>query len=214
MKHLLTEWEVNGYDDSDFYASVYDDQTRTIEGICTGSTRYAGARSADQSVYPPISDPVVLQGAIHALTVVIFDTIRAAEYRDVMEPNDAPKGAILRTIRNCKHRGSVIPAGTVGEVFWCDAFGTFYRNGYNKPCRENRRVGMRLADGSSVYVALSACRLDREPMSDQELFERANVLADDCQFSKGTGLRHAGDSENYAAALYHRTLGKRDLVAA
>ena len=42
-KFLLTDWEINGYDDSDFMASYYDDKTNTIGFTCYGSTRYPSA---------------------------------------------------------------------------------------------------------------------------------------------------------------------------
>lgn len=42
-KFLLTDWEINGYDDSDFMCSYYDDKTNTIGFTCYGSTRYPSA---------------------------------------------------------------------------------------------------------------------------------------------------------------------------
>lgn len=42
-KFLLTDWEINGYDDSDFMASFYDDVKNTIGFVCYGSTRYPSA---------------------------------------------------------------------------------------------------------------------------------------------------------------------------
>lgn len=42
-KFLLTDWEINGYDDSDFMASYYDDSVNKIGFICYGSTRYPSA---------------------------------------------------------------------------------------------------------------------------------------------------------------------------
>lgn len=42
-KYLLTDWEINGYDDSDFMASYYDDATNKIGFICYGTTRFPSA---------------------------------------------------------------------------------------------------------------------------------------------------------------------------
>jgi hypothetical protein len=57
-----------------------------------------------------------------------------------------------------------LPAGTTGEVMTWESYGTFYRNGYNKPDRENTTVRMRLETGEVVPVKLEALRLDREPI--------------------------------------------------
>jgi len=62
-------------------------------------------------------------------------------------------------------------------VFWVGAFGQFYRNGYNHPGRANRRVGVRLLDGTKVFAPLKDLRLDREMLSEKELYERAEDLS-------------------------------------
>ena len=202
MLHKLTEWEDNGYDDSDFYISVWDDEAGAVRQIEVGSTRYAGGGAPVDA--RPVADPVVLDAALRWLAGAIFGQLRSAEDRDVLEPQDAPIGTILRTVRLVRPRNAApVPVGTVGEVFWCGAFGQFYAKGYNRPCRENRRVGLRLADGSSVYVALNACRLDVEPLSDADLMSRSWDLAQNCGFSHAVGCK-AWDSKNYAADLYQR----------
>lgn len=55
-----------------------------------------------------------------------------------------------------------IAAGATGEVRWSKAYGTFYRNGYNQPCRHNTTVLVVLDDGREVKAPLSKLRLDRE----------------------------------------------------
>ena len=122
----------------------------------------------------------------------------------------------MRLLRPAKHKGAPIPEGTVGEVFWSGAYGQFFRKGYNRPGRSNTRVGLNFADGSSAYVALSACRLNREPDDDEELGSCARELAQNCAFSRITGEKHAWDSENYALALYQRTYcePEKELIAA
>ena len=37
---ILTDWEINGYDDSDFMCSYYDSVKNTVEFHCYGSTRF------------------------------------------------------------------------------------------------------------------------------------------------------------------------------
>jgi len=71
----------------------------------------------------------------------------------------------------------VYPADTSGVVIDCKAYGQFYRNGYNQPGRENRTVKFRTDDGRMVKAPLAKLRLDREPMDDAELLERAERLS-------------------------------------
>jgi hypothetical protein len=205
MLHRLTEWEDNGYNDSDFWVSVYDDAANEVHAVLKGSTRFAGYSDGGPDLGLPISDPAILQKALRVLTDHIYTTIRAAEYRDILEVSVAEKGTNLRLLRPVKHKGTLVPEGTVGEVFWSGSFGQFFRKGYNRPGRENTRVGLNLVDGTSAYVALSACRLNREPDDDDALGICAWKIAQGCSFSRMTGEKHAWDSENYARTLYERT---------
>jgi hypothetical protein len=203
--HRLTEWEDNGYEDSDFWVSVYDDVANEVKAVLRGTTRFAGyAPGQGPDLGQPISDFATLQKALCLLADRIFKLIRSAEDKDVFEPVAVELGTFVRLLRNCKHKGVVIPAGTVGKVFWSGAFGQFFRNGYNRPGRENTRVGISLDDGSIAYVALSACRLNREPEGNESLRTRAHALAQNCEFSRMTGKRHAWDYENYAKALFKK----------
>lgn len=198
MKHALCSWEDNGYHDSYFYQAVWNDETNQVESHMEGATAFAGGHS-----YPAITDSDMLMQAITWLSEHIYTRIREAEYRDVLEPNAAPHGMELRLLRDVRHNGTVIPAGTWGDVFWSGAYGKFYRNGYNKPCRTNIRVGLRLPDGNKIFVALSACRLHREPLSDAELHRRAVELSKHCGFGTACGMK-AWESRNPARELYER----------
>jgi len=217
MLHRLTDWEDNGYNDSDFWVSVYDDEKNVVRAVLKGSTRFAGFFGGDiPDIGQPITDPAILQKALRVLADHIYSVIRAAETREVMEPSAVEKGTILRLLRSVRHKGALIADGTVGEVFWSGAYGHFYSNGYNRPDRNNTRVGITLANGSSAYVALSACRLNREPVDDEKLRQRAGELAQRCGFSQMTGEKCAWNSENYALALLQRTDSQHnnDLIAA
>lgn len=199
MMHKLCSWEDNGYHDSYFYEAVWNDETCQVEGVQTGSTAYAGGIGG----YPAIKDENMLMQAITWLSEHIYKRIREAEYRDVLEPNEAPHGAEMQLLRDVKYKGTVIPKGTWGDVFWSQAYGQFFRKGYNRPGRGNIRVGLRLPDGERVFVALSACRLKREPMTDAELHQRAVELAKHCGFGTACGMK-AWESDNPARELYTR----------
>lgn len=132
----------------------------------------------------------ILRRAEQLLADIIFNLIRNAEHNDIFEPNDAQFGQRLRltephTYRDTKTgKRTLISAGDTGEVFWVGAFGTFYRNGYNHAGRHNRRVGLRLANGSRVFVPLKKCRLDKEPLTDDQLRERSVQLAKNRRFEQ------------------------------
>lgn len=127
-----------------------------------------------------------------------------------MEPNEVFKGEGVRFLKshtfNDKKRGEKIKAesGESGEVIWCGAFGQFYSNGYNKPSRFNRRVGVKLEDGRVVFCPLEKLRYDREPKSDSELESTAERLSYDAQFGKALHPKHAWDTTNHAFEVLSR----------
>ena len=43
---VISLWERNGYNDSDFYASVWDEETKSIKEYEYDTTRFAGGGSA------------------------------------------------------------------------------------------------------------------------------------------------------------------------
>ena len=93
MLHRLTEWEDNGYNDSDFWVSVYDDETNAVRAVLQGSTRFAGFDGGGPDIGQPISSLAILQKALHVLAEHIYTVIRAAEYREVLEPAAIAKGS-------------------------------------------------------------------------------------------------------------------------
>ena len=92
-----------------------------------------------------------------------------------------------------------IPAGTRLTVLAVTAFGSFYRNGYNKPDRSNRTVTGRTDAGAVVNIPLKKLRLALEPMSDAGLLERAAELSHHHAYGTMFGCR-AWLSDNYALA--------------
>lgn len=120
---------------------------------------------------------------------------------------DALKDAKGRLIRE------TIPAGARLAVLACTAFGSFFRNGYNKPGRDNRSVTGRLDSGAIVNVPLKKLRHERDPMSDEELRERAVSLSHHHQYGAMFGCR-AWLSANYAEGVVKRAKAAADTEAA
>lgn len=203
----LCDWEENRYDDSDFMMAVWDDAAGRAVRVEVGSTRYASNGGDHNYAYPT---PEVVDRAVRWLAGVIFDQLRSAEHADVLEPSPerVVKGTQVRLLAAVrftdKKRGAPpvdASAGEVGEVIWAGAFGTFYRNGYNKPNRENTRVGIRFADGRVVFTKMANVRLDREPMADAELRSRAENIAEDCNFKAAVSNFGGWLSCNWAYAV-------------
>lgn len=175
----LYTWEHNGYDDSDFYAVVWDRADGIIRNVLTGSTRWAGGIRS----FPSCTDEDELYAAERQLARVMFKALRDAEHRDHFTPDDAERGQELELLVDGKWSDRITGtvhqyrAGDVGVVFWCHAYGTFYRKGYNKPGRDNRRVGLNFDDGRKIFVMLKKCKKPGEPMSDFTLMKRARILA-------------------------------------
>jgi hypothetical protein len=214
MKYSLCEWEENGYDDSDFYAAYYDDETGEVKSKLVGSTRYYGGFSEDGKTNPfEYPTPEVVEKARKVLEEHIFARLREAEDRAVLTPERASKGDRLRTttagIFKDKKKGTETPyeEGEVGTVIWAGHFGTFYRNGYNRRGRSNGRVGLRFDDGRVIFVALSKTRLDVDPASDEDLRERAERLSHGHQYGKMLSAKHAWDTRNFASAVAKEVKG-------
>lgn len=236
--YKLCEWEINGYNDSDWMLSVYNDEANKIETICIGSTRYAGCiEHHAQICYKCHGDPQmptmeIVEKARLCLAEYIFNSLRHVEHRSVLEPDDVRIGERVRLLephknqsfkttpctkcngsghwvnpRNpddkrdcfgCKGYGEIqgeknkdsngkliwekFQAGLSGVVKYCQAYGQFYSSGYNQPCRFNRTVKFVTDDGKLVKAPLSKLRLDREPMSDEKLREKAESLSHELHF--------------------------------
>lgn len=87
-----------------------------------------------------------------------------------------------------------LPTGSVvksidGNQF----FGTVYRNGYNQPHRQNSSVKVSVQineeERQTQRIPLSKLRLNKEPLSDEALRERANQLSFNYQFAAAAGCR-------------------------
>lgn len=206
MKFKLMWWEDNGYHDSYFHGVYFDDADGQLHKADLGATAYGGGIGFSEEYAMPT--PEVVEAARKLLVQGIYQRLLEAEHRDVMEPNDVQVGDIVRLLQVHKSRkaGTVLGVGVRIRVNDCQAFGTFYRNGYNKPGRDNRSiVGTVLGSPQTlVRVPLSKCRMDREPMPDTELMARAEALSHEHQYGPLFGMR-AWESDNWAAQVAQQT---------
>lgn len=125
--------EYNGYDDSDFYAIVWDPEKGAPDRVDYASTRgwtYPNGAHVDAT-------PEVL--AAYAAWREVQR--RAAEKRRAeQEERTIRRGKRVRVVKGRKVR-----VGTEGECFW-------QGHGFHGP-----RIGIRTADGQTIFLAESNC---------------------------------------------------------
>lgn len=116
-KYLLTDWEINGYDDSDFMCTYYDDVADVIGAHCYGTTRAAAPTmigiSADGTTSVEIRGEVlrlptkeIVERARLKLEDHIFGLLTLQEERRVMEPDvgDLQMGLRVRLKQNVRNQ--------------------------------------------------------------------------------------------------------------
>lgn len=119
-KYLLTDWEINGYDDSDFMCTYYDDVADVIGAHCYGTTRAAAPTmigiSADGTTSVEIGGDVlrlptkeIVERARIKLEDFIFGLLEREEQRRVHDPDvkDLTQGLRVRTKIECKNQMSL-----------------------------------------------------------------------------------------------------------
>lgn len=205
------DWEENGYHDSYFYDAAWHVEAGKAIAIQTGATAYGGGVTVE---YAPWTDSE-LERARLWLAGKIAAMLTDAEHRAVMMPDSLNRGDLVMLTKEHKNAVKVngekvkgewtrFSAGTVAEVIRADAFGTFYRKGYNKPGRHNTSAVCRLPDGSIMKAPLEKLRLARDPLSEAELIERADKLSYGME-CKSLLTGHSGWwSKNIAASLMNK----------
>jgi hypothetical protein len=181
MLHQLgQEWEHNGRDDSDWYAIAYDDATDSLRKVETGTTRFADAlhHTVLEKATPEVETKAEL-----ALRRIVRAALAAADEDERLRPGRFTRGLRVVLTREAKNRDKAnggwirFVAGSAGEVAAEAHFGTFYRNGYNRPGRENARVLVRFDDGRSGWVAGASLILERVALTEAELDAKSEQLA-------------------------------------
>lgn len=207
-KFKLCWWECNGYDDSDWYGVYFDTADGRLHKTELGTTRAHCAIGFSEEFFLPT--PEVVELARQALVPLIFDVLRRAEDRDVLipQPFNVKQGRAFRLLvphsfyqkadggfakdEKGKRVKVTIPAGAVvvARADGAEFFGVQYRNGYNKPNRENTTVSVAWKTPVGVQfvrVPLAKLRQHAEPLSDETLLRRADELSSGLRFESVFG---------------------------
>lgn len=188
-KFLLEDREANYYDDSDFYAIFFDTETGSIRSEMYGSTRGFSPRVAPSDIYLREIPAEVMTQAIEYLFEKSSEDIARRDRIEIDSPDNVSRGDCLTLLMSGKYSdkktGAKVEykAGESAVVIWEGAFGTFYRNGYNRKGRSNTRVRLRFEDGRVVFIGLDKCKLSRAYLTDEEISQRARSYAEGKNFS-------------------------------
>lgn len=135
---VLALRERNGYDDSDFYAIVWDD----AKG-CPVEVEYASTRGW---TYPNGAKVDATPEIVAKWEAWTIEQKRACERARLAAEAAIPR--VGRTVRVVK--GRKVEIGTTAEVFWAGR-DQFRRGQFGR--RDVERVGLRLLDGTRVFTS-------------------------------------------------------------
>jgi hypothetical protein len=171
-KYLLTDWEINGYNDSDFMCTYYDDSTKEVKSHTYGTTRFAaptmiGWNNNVSSV--DIDDEVclmptreVVESARVWLEEYIFNRMVAADKLLVDSPDveNLHEGLSVRLTADCRYQLT-----TSEPCIKCSGSGNWVnpKNAADKrECFSCKGTGLHItgklkdANGKLVYEKLAA----------------------------------------------------------
>lgn len=130
---VLNVWEHNGYHDSDFYATVWDEEKQAVVDVEYDTTRCGGGGTAQIDATDEVLRKVYRY--YKRIGRVLFDGTTNMEMA-----KDFGRGDTVVVVR-----GRKVPQGTVGTVFWMgDCYNQF-------SYRTEKRVGIEV-DGKRVFL--------------------------------------------------------------
>lgn len=140
--------EMNGYDDSDFYATYWDEESGTFKETCYASTRgwtYPCGASIDAS-------PELVEKYLEYREGLTRDYYAARKAVEDAKPKAGKRVKVARAVRG----KAALKGGETGTVFWygVDSFSSKYNPGY--------RVGVELDEGRKVFVSAGAVEVITE----------------------------------------------------
>ena len=144
---VLATGEYNGYDDSDFYADVWDEATNAVKRVTYATTRgwtYLNGASVDAT-------PEVKAKAAAFYRARKLDALKAAAAEEARRPD---RGKRVKVVR-----GRKVPKGTEGTVIWegegryFGAVPRYRSGGWNTTAP--RRIGLVTDSGERFFTAAS-----------------------------------------------------------
>lgn len=164
---VLEDRERNYHDDSDFYALVWDEADQRIRTIEYATTRFAGGGFCDVDATPEVR----AKAAASCIPQMEKVMLGAAYF----EAHKVRWGNKVRVVGDDKwNRLPKKHAALLGQecdVFWLGAT-TYDRYGRNK----SERVGVRLLDGTRIFLPLSNVeRAEPDPIDEAAIRRQAAI---------------------------------------
>lgn len=158
--------EMNGYDDSDFYATVWDADQQRFREIEYGTTRFW--------TYPNHANidgtPEVMERYKAHLEAVRQYGNESLHQIEIADPT---VGKTVDVIGGRKHKGKT------GRIFWRGAnqFRTYYRNGYNRPdAMSNQRLGIETESGEKFFIPAEQVKVIGSRFTPEEAAAKKKVV--------------------------------------
>lgn len=146
---VLSKYERNGYDDSDFYAVVWDGkEIQHIEYASTRSWTYPNGAVIDAT-------PEVIEAANAYLREIAFNTWKKDNEKQSKMPYVGRQVKVIAGIK--------VPQGVIGEVFWFgdDKYKSMNHRRYGNPMADamglnkynvsNKRIGIKWVENGILH---------------------------------------------------------------
>lgn len=160
---VLATGEMNGYDDSDFYAIVWDEAEGRVKRITYGTTRFwTYPNNAHVDATPEVMEKAARYLAKGLLAQAVGEAKAIARRVLTASPSLGEDAVVFK--------GRKVKKGTVGRVFWSG-------HGNYGP-----RIGLELLNGDKVYTATTNVK-------GLDLFTRRRAAG---SAVRGTALAQAG----------------------
>jgi len=138
----IQDREANGYNDSDWYMTVWNEEKGAPEEICFASTR--GWSYPCYGSKPDATPEVVAK----------YNAWRAAREKQARINRDIEQAGLPKWGREVRIiKGRKYAHGLTGDVFWTSDPVRSRYNPFSMPKAE--RIGVRLVDGSRIFIAAS-----------------------------------------------------------
>lgn len=165
---VLSRREHNGYDDSDFYATVYDAEADEVRSVMYATTRgwtYHNSATVD-------ADEATIEAAVAAVRRRNEEGVRSEVEALVAQMERGCRARFTRSY-NARKLGRRIEADTEATVFW---YGD-NRYGYGM------RAGVELEDGTRLFLDAAALeRTDIEEIDTTEVEARLDQIAANARY--------------------------------
>lgn len=174
---VLAITENNGYNDSDFFAIVWDEEEQCIKSISDGTTRFAAPPKYHRA---DASEEVRAKADNWLRTVYLPPLAKKSLIKQRTSLETLQFGEQVAIVKGRKY-----PIGTKGEVFGVYAnqfYRDYSRKGWSVKIKrfdpKSKNVGIRLPDGSRIFTSLANVeRLSTAVPTQEEISGEANRLA-------------------------------------